>query len=132
MCLAFRLCNQAIDRQNISFHLCRQSECGNNLFDVPHPTVVVMRGPVPMAVPMLMFVFMMLMVMQILVFFLSIHLYRNVSPGDAAFHGLLPDELHAGYAQTVQFREKSIRLRQQLQQSCCQHISGGSHATVQV
>lgn len=65
-------------------------------------------------------------------FYFSIDFHCHMRSPDPAFHCLFRRVRDAGNANTIQFIEEFITVRQKLQQGCRQHIACRTHAAVQI
>ena len=136
MGMAFRFCDQGIDRQNIRSYLFGYWKFFNNMLNLMH-TAMMMVSTVGMLVfmSMLMFVLVrmtMSMGVYVLRFFLTVNPYRDVRTLDPAFGRYLTGNRDTGDSKTIQLGKEFFFVREKLQQSRCQHIARCAHPAVQI
>ena len=87
---------------------------------------------VVMFMVMMMLVFVLMVVHVLADLLLAVHGHAHVGAGDAALHGGLGGEGHAGQIQAVQLFDKGRLVGQQFQQRRGEHIAGRAHGALDI
>ncbi len=73
-----------------------------------------------------------LMMVVIALFLFTVYRHGHVGSCNTTFHGRFLLKNNARNPKPIEFPHKFIRIRQQLQQRCCQHIACRPHSTVKI
>ena len=113
--MTFRLGDFFIYGHNIQFYHRRNCQTADDTADIPHTAMMVM-----------------MVCMHMFRLFFSMNGYPDMCSVDTAFCASLCSYRNTWDSQSIHFFQKAFPVRKKFQQGCRQHISGSTHATVNI
>ena len=121
---------------NIILHILREIEMmAYNMLYIRKPMmlmVMVMLMFVLMDVFMVMLVLMVMVVMMSGAFLFSVHENGYMRSCNTAFHGFLCRHMDSRNPKAIEIINKTIPVRDKLQQGRCEHIAGSTHSAINI